>query len=501
MLARVGRNTVAISIGTSVRLSIGFIVTPILIRSLGPDAYGVWSLVSAFSITGYLTLLTLGLQGILVRDLAGAVARNDQIAFRRAASASLLIFVGAGVVGATLLVFLATVGVRVFNIPSSLLPTAQTLLVLLALQTLVDFPSLLLDGILEARQQYTLRTALETGRLAVFSAAMLFAIRLGLGLEAFGMIAIAVSSLSAVIVFLLLVRTAPSALRIERPDLREVRRMLGDTTGLLAIRLNSVVYSQMDRTILAAVVSTTAITHYDIAARVNGFALIPQSLPATVTYPAASAAAAVGDESGLRRLFVVVARYAGAGSALVTVGLMILAEDLIRHWIGPAYREDAALARIALIYPMLWATIPVGWNIVLAMRQLGSLVRIQFATTLVNLVLSLLLVHDLGVAGVLLGTTIGNTFAAGLYFPLFLRTLKLPASTFIRSVLIPAYLPALIAGIPLGVAVNLRPADSLLETGLYFGGYLVLGGFVFLWVTAEADLRTWLRSRLQDRMG
>jgi O-antigen/teichoic acid export membrane protein len=257
----------------------------------------------------------------------------------------------------------------------------------------------------------------------------------------------------------------------------------------------------MDRTILATALTIGTIVHYDIAARINGLSLIPQSLPATVTYPAAAAAAAVGDEPGLRRLFTVVARYTASVSALVTVGLMLISEDLIRHWIGPAYRSDAWLARLALLYPLLWASIPVGWNIALAMGALGSLMRISVLTTLLNLALSLLLVRDLGVAGVIAGTAVGNTIAAGLYFPLFLRLLKLSAVVFIRSVLIPAYTTALVAAVPFGVLLQIRPAESLLETALYFAGYLLVGLPIFVLVALEPEHRVRLRVVLGGHRG
>src|SRR5215469_7051754 len=66
-------------VGVAVQLLPGFIVTPYLIRRLGSERYGIWSLV--FSLVGYYALVDLGFRSAAVRYTAHyqALGENHKI--------------------------------------------------------------------------------------------------------------------------------------------------------------------------------------------------------------------------------------------------------------------------------------------------------------------------------------------------------------------------------------------------------------------------------------
>src|SRR2546428_372628 len=71
MLRNIGSNWVL----TLVTVAAAYVTTPFIIHTLGQDGYGTWTLITAM--TGYISLLSLGVPMACVRYLAQHVAEGD----------------------------------------------------------------------------------------------------------------------------------------------------------------------------------------------------------------------------------------------------------------------------------------------------------------------------------------------------------------------------------------------------------------------------------------
>ena len=71
MLRNIGSNWVLIAL----TIAATYFMTPFIIRTLGQDGYGTWTLITAM--TGYMNLLALGVPMASVRYLAQDVAQRD----------------------------------------------------------------------------------------------------------------------------------------------------------------------------------------------------------------------------------------------------------------------------------------------------------------------------------------------------------------------------------------------------------------------------------------
>src|SRR5919206_516536 len=91
--ASVARNTIINAVAIFVGLLVTVVVTPILVRQLGQDAFGVWAIALTLTVSaGYLSLTDLGLQQTAVRFLAEAHGAGDERALRSVFSTTLACF-------------------------------------------------------------------------------------------------------------------------------------------------------------------------------------------------------------------------------------------------------------------------------------------------------------------------------------------------------------------------------------------------------------------------
>src|SRR5438552_18621582 len=116
MLRNVGSNWMV----TLTTIAATYVVTPFTIHALGQDGYGTWTLIT--SITGYMSLLALGVPMASVRYLAQHVAEGDQRKMNEALAscAGLYLMIGA----AAVVIGLAATALfmRVFALPTGLQP-------------------------------------------------------------------------------------------------------------------------------------------------------------------------------------------------------------------------------------------------------------------------------------------------------------------------------------------------------------------------------------------
>ena len=77
-------------------MGVNFFLSPYVVRHLGDNGYGVWTLI--LSLTGYLGLLDLGVRGAVTRYVAKFHSQADHKNASNVASSAMLIFASAGLI-------------------------------------------------------------------------------------------------------------------------------------------------------------------------------------------------------------------------------------------------------------------------------------------------------------------------------------------------------------------------------------------------------------------
>ena len=154
MLRNIGSTWVV----TLVTIAATYVLTPFLIRSLGAEGYGTWTLITA--LTGYMSLMALGVPMACVRYLAGHVAEGDTRKANQVigSCAGLYLMVGAAalVLGAALAALF-----HLYALPVGLQAQAGLAYGLMVVYVSAGFIGLLPEGILFAHLEFVGRNAVR----------------------------------------------------------------------------------------------------------------------------------------------------------------------------------------------------------------------------------------------------------------------------------------------------------------------------------------------------
>ena len=469
---RVLLNTAWTGVANAWAMVLALVTLPLLLHGLGPHSFGTWALLQTFSaITGWLSLVDLGVGTASTRAIAEQAALDDDLAVAGTVASTLACFAGLGLICAGILAFVGpSVLPALFKTPADLRSDLQFAVAVFAAQIVAD---LLIEGVescLEGLQRVDLSRAVDAFRRTAVAGAISVVAVAGGGLRGVAVASLVASGAGLVVGLAMLARRAPLREGF-RPSMTTIRSLLAYGKTVALLRPLGVMHRTMDRLIVGAVLGPGAVTLVEIATQLQNGADAVLSASSYSVVPTSSWLRARGDEGSLRELLATGTRY----SLLVTLPVVVLAAvvagPLIRLWVGSDYPAAPGLAVVALLYIAITAPIQVGSNLLLGVGRAGSILRAAALALIVNLVASLFLVHTMGIVGAFVGTLLGTA----LLVPLLGRSALHEVSVTVREFLTTAVGPPVLAVLPLlavAVAIVALPLPDLptVVLGLLAGG-------------------------------
>jgi len=498
---RLIRNTVANGVGSVVVALLAVVLTPYFLRRLGPAEYGVWLLALGLTFgSGYLGLADLGLQQAGVRMVASARSRNDVPEISRVISTMAVLFLAVGLVLAVVLAMSAHVLTSVFSLPPALVSTARTVFALVGLQIALDLPGASLLALIEGAQRYALLRSVEVGSRLAWAVGAVAVVAQGRGVVAMAVVSLVVAVAGLIVSFLAARRIEPNlSLTFRNAGRETLGEVLRQGSPLIALRVLSVVYRQMDRAIGGVVVGAVAVARYEVAYKIHATAAIALSIAPSAILPAAAYLGAQDDRSKLRRLYLQGTKYAVALCVPVAVAGLIFARALLRTWVGAPYESLTSITRLFLLYPVFVSVHVIGVTMLVGIRRTRGVLVLSAISIVVNLIVSVALAPSRGISGVVIGTLVGYAVVWLPYLHLIFREFDVGLREWSGSVVLPNLAPALaqvlIGRLTVGVAER---SSQLWQVVLLVGASCVLSWGVFLIGSLGRDERNSLiRSRRQ----
>jgi O-antigen/teichoic acid export membrane protein len=431
---RLVRNTLVNGLGSAFGILVGLLLTPFIIDRLGLATYGVWSLALTLSFSGgYAALADLGVEGATVRYVAEASAEDDARAISRTVASTLALLGAVAFVLAPVAIALAHPLVVLFGVAGPRRAAAELCFALVGGGLVFELPARAFVAALEGTQRYAAIQAAELARALLQAALYVLVLLEGWGVAALGGALVASSLCLFCLYWALAHRAIPdlraSPLRARRSELRRIVRFGG---GLFTLRLLSTIYHQMDKVIVGVVLGPAAVALYEIANKVNVAAATTSSVSVSAVVPAA--AYARRNAAVVRDMYVRGSCYATALSLPVAVSGFIFAKPLLVSWIGPQAALAAQVAQLFLALEALQSVQNVGLAMVFGIGRLRLPLVVTTVVTFANLGLSIVLVHTIGIAGVVAGTLITNGLAWPVMLGYYLRVFATSPRVWLRRI-------------------------------------------------------------------
>ena len=431
MLRNIGSNWVLIVL----TIAATYFLTPFIIRTLGQDGYGTWTLITA--ITGYMSLLALGVPMASVRYLAQDVAERNTEQMNRTIGTCIglyLIIGGAAlVVGAALALSL----VVVFDIPAALHVQAFAAFSLMVIQVSAGFIGLLPEGIMYAHHDFVVRNLVRIA--GVFLRLCLTIVALTIAGSLIALATVQLASLAfdfGACAFLIRRRYPGIRFSLADFDRSVLRRIFSFSLYVLLLAAGARLTFESDALVIGALQGVESIPFYVIANSLILYVMDFVVAIAAVVSPMATTLSTAGQTDQLRDMFLRWSKVALSLTVMFALFLIVLGPKFIGVWIDPSYEGPSGrVLQILMISSLVFLPIRgVAIPILMGIGKLKTPTIAFLMSGIANVVLSVLLIGPFGLEGVALGTAIPNVGFAIAMWIVTCRELGVAPATYLRYV-------------------------------------------------------------------
>jgi O-antigen/teichoic acid export membrane protein len=432
------RNVASNWAGFGINAAVTLVLTPFVLRELGPARYGIWVLTS--SIIGYYGFLDLGFRAGVTQYLTTYLAMRD---FKRASecmSSAVAVLAGLGGVMFALSVGAAYLAPRVFHVPPDMTREAFWCILIVGTSSAIQFSLNPYASVFTATQRFDLANGIGVVTRLMTAGAVALSLKLEQGLIGVSLATCSVSALDYVIRWRVATTLVPQVeVSPRHMSLSRVREVSAFGIWNTLISINKFVYQHVPNMLIGVVMPIAAVGHYALATgltRQLNSVLGP--LPAVV-YPAATELHVRGDRERLERLYHDGSRL----TMLVMIPLVLIAgiwaHDFYRLWIGNRYLGNGQFQSVAVIFQILLISSSTSFAFSIAQQILIGAGRVRtvaialLCASTMNLALSVFLIRIYGLAGVAMAAAAASVVIDLITMPIMVqRFVGLPLLLFLR---------------------------------------------------------------------
>ncbi len=382
--------------GTLFNIVISFLLTPLLIRRLGADQWGLLLLV--WSVTGVLSLANFGMSEAALRYIAHYFAKNDIVGINRVLGASLTFYIAVCAVISAVVLGATSVVADWVKVPET---SAYVIEPLLRLTTVLFTLGILTNAyraIPMAVHRYDISNFVSVTQGVVRTAGLLILVLVGL--RVLTLVVWEVTLASAVLVAHVVIarRLIPGLHWLPSISLSGIREIFGYSLFSFLTQAALLVYRELGKLLLGNQLGTASVAYLGTPDSVSNclHQILINAIETLV--PRFSAAR----DAEFDKLLLVASTWAAFVCVVAFyIPLSVLMPDLLRLWISDEFARESStvgsLLTLGLIGSVTFAPIATLFR---GRGQPAFVTVIMTATATVVLAVSLLLIPSQGVNGV-----------------------------------------------------------------------------------------------------
>jgi len=459
-------------LSVTVNIFVGLVLSPIIIRTLGEERYGVWALV--FALIDYYWFFDLGFNTAITNFCARFRAGNEAEKLNVVINTALFYFALIAVILGSLAVAAARNVQALFPRVSPAHSSELSLLILIAGVSWAFFTILhVFTSALDGFQRFDLTS--RSGSVAVLarSGGCVALLMSGYGLVEMSLAAVAGQLIGYLMNLLAFQRVFPqlrfSMTLVRRSMLREMA-----SYGLHSFLATTatVLLNQGPPLLIGRLRGMAEVGFFTLPTRLLQNAVDAVSRVGLVTRSDTAERDALGKKASIFQLGVYSNRYCLALFAPLGLFLMVYGRELIKVWITPAYGANSG-PLLAILAPATGLVVAGQFNSSAILFGLGTHRRYAqalMAEAVLTLTGMLWVLPQYGIVGAAWVVGVSMLFVRGLYAPwLVCRSLNAGFLQYMGGI----YLRPLLAAIPIGLVLEAVKTNALAGTNW---GELILAG-------------------------
>lgn len=445
---------------TYVSLAVGYLVsmvfTPVMIRMLGQNEYGLYTLV--LSIASYLNLLNFGFGASYMRFYARCRETGTEDDVRRLNGLFLLTFAVIAVIALTAgLIVSENVDLLQKTLTPAEVSKARVLIRILSVNLAFTLIASVFTSFITAQERFIFQKSVQIFKNLLSPLAMLAAMLLGYASLGLVTVTLVLTMLTDACNIWYCIRRLGMRFRFKGLQWGLFREIAVFSSFIFINIVVDQINWNVGNILLAAYHGTLLVSVYGLASQLNTYYVSFSTAVSAVFVPKVNQIIAKNSASDLTDLFIRVGRVQFLILMLVCTGFILFGKPFIAKWGGPGY-EDAYYVALMFIVSV---TIPSIQNIGIEIQRAKNMHRFRSLVYIImaafNVAMGILLCPRYGTIGCAIGTALSLILGNGLVMNIYYhRKIGLDMVRFWKNMLsfVPALLPPLACGVLMALFVD-----------------------------------------------
>jgi len=499
-LATVARNISTRYMAIAAEMIIGLVMLPFNLAHLGAAQYGLWVLLG--SVTIHLSILDLGYGGAIIKFMAQYRAHRDSRALNEIASTMFFVFAATG-----LLAYGAAAGLAfhleyIFHMTPDQAETGKWILLIIGVHVALNFPFSVYGGVSSGFQRFDINNIVAiciTVAAAIVNAVVLIAgynlVTLVAATTAVRVFGYYIYRLNAIRIYPEL-RIHPSLFRMAR-----LREVTGFSVYASIIDWANKLNYELDEVVIGIFFGSAYVGVWAVAERIiSGTQRLTNQLNG-VLFPIIVDSDASQQQEKLQRILLQGTLLSLAMVVPISAALMLLAEPLVKAWVGPEMLGSVPVIQILAIAVAIRVGNATATTLLKGAGQHRTLAWVNLGTGVVNILLSVALIKPFGLTGVAIGTLIPIALSSiFIVQPAAWRRVGLPIRRAVRQSVLPAIWPAFVIAAALALTRHISSGTFLAVAMQAIGAGVLYLALFFMFAISRTE-RTYYIAKLLELTG
>jgi O-antigen/teichoic acid export membrane protein len=405
-------NTLYSALDKLITTIVGFVFISIIVNHIGADKYGVYLILSMFSITGALNIFDLGLE-VSIQYYISYYSNNK---FRQNIIIvySVLLYFSLGTFFSFVLYIFSSEIASTIHSKELSIETIEIVLKIVTLNLFFQFIMVSFKAILEGARYFSLTKMLNSGFFIIQSILIIIAVKNNYGL----IIIFQIIVLITLFKILILIYWVNKYLKhhylnirlISTKNLVLLKKILKYSFEILGTRLVGFVFNQTDKLLIWKFLTPMWMTIYDIVTKpIIPLRMVIQILN-TALIPEIANYYKEKKYQEIMKLYVKLVKYTYIIILPLSFILLFYIDVILSIWIDKSYSGYSYLSIIVIFTYLLLPISAISGTIITGLKAVDKILLTMSISAFVNLILSIVFIGQVGISGLLIATLIAEYY-------------------------------------------------------------------------------------------
>lgn len=404
---------------------VGLLYTPYMLRMMGQNEYGLYSLVA--SIIAYLTLLDLGMGNAIIRYTAKFRAEGKQEEQYEMFGMFFLLYIIIGIisVGVGLALYFNVDAMFGKTMSDIELSKARIMMLILIFNLAFTFPMSIFGSIMSAYERFVFPRIVNIVRVILNTAVMIFLLHMGYKAVAMVIVQTVFNVLTLILNYFYCKYHIKIKLYFKRFNWSFLKEVAIYSFWILLNVIMDKIYWSTGQFVLGAVSGTIAVSVFAVAIQLESMYMQFSTAISSVFLPKVTAMVTKeNDDKNLSDLFIKTGRLQYIVLCFILCGFIVFGRYFVRLWAGPEY-SDAYIITLLFFMSLLIPLIQnLGITILQAKNQMKFRSVLYIGIAIFALFFEIVLANKMGGIGCAIAIAGALFLGQGLIMNIYYKTVQ-----------------------------------------------------------------------------